>query len=1450
MRNRNMKNDKVVRAIALALSSVLASGAVMPAMTAYAAEDGVVVETVEETAVEQETKVKAENLDVSQANAALNNAIVKEETARATAALTIGSGIINDETQAILKEQAAKDDINKAAGFVAAGNDIVEKRVEDIKKQDGIADDALEAAQTAADNAEAAANEASDQLETAKTEAGNVEAAAQSAADAAVEAAGSNTSAGAAVAAGKADAAVKAAEAAKEAADTAVEAAKESAEEADAEAAKAESQAAIAKKAYETAYADYLVAVAEAKTAEAIANQYLKEGAKDAEKATKEAKEAWDKAQKLEKAAEDAKKVADNAVDKAQSELDAAKKELTDATKALEKAVKDEGIAAGEVLFTGLLLNDANKAVEEAQGWVDKVDGQISDDKAKIGELEASIASMKAAKDRLKAELDAEKAEVAELKKTADEDSEILKAKITAVTGAENALKEVEKQLEDALSVLNGAIAAESAKNDEVIAEEGTLKDEAGNATYKGQIYAIEERIAEVNSNDELSDEEKAALIATYEDMMVKVVIGNSFGEATEVTELGGDNKTVTISDKIQNTIFAVGEGDEKTYYTYEVDDEGAIQVYDLTRTEETNTKKVVDTENSQIGLTEDKFNEAVAGLVEGVDYDVVKNPHDAVEGSEAEYTVSYTVTTKEENRDLVKRDDFANTYKDAKDKGYTVFINGKEALSVGRTENFILGEFDSAGKYGYNHSYYVTSDGSWYFIYDDDTFVAVKESTESKENEVVTESELAKLKADDKNSGFTGDVQPTKDAVDAQAAYTTYDVIRYATTVETDLRADELGLTEEEMAALEEIAVGDTFVTNDGTVIVKTAAEVEAVEGKPAVDAKEAIYTVSYTEKVTTTGSRSIQEVSSDDINAGNVYFGNYKVIYHWGKVGYWKTPWEFKHLGNGQVVTGDFTDFVEHEEEQVTESQLNGLKANDNVINRTGFENPTTSAIPAQPAVYPVEGSPAKYQKTTANTVTTTNVSYKYRDDVADGTEGKGYYDYLSSLKDQLAELTGSVNAAQAEVDTIAGVKTVDEETGEVSFTDGTLKTARANLEQANSEKEKAEKAKADADKAYSDKKAEYDKKLAEYNAYYEDKTVKTGWFKTTQYEADKQKLENEITSLEWELFRLATEKITAETKLGVKKLAQEAAKKAHEAALNDFTEATETLILAGIREGKAVVSVGEKEVNLSAAQNAQKIAKDKLAYASAVEDKAEEAYKAAQAAEKVLKDFKGSADVSSAVLKAAKKKVDELKQEYKDAKELAKKAREDADKALKDYQDAVEAVAKLAGLVDAAKESAASAWSAVEAKRLAEEEAARLAREAANSGDSSSSSSNNREVAVISQGVAEQPTLATNPAGRTVRRNTTVAAAVEEVVAGDGEIEETAGGSTVLEDNEVPMADKQTVTIDDNETALSASIPVEDKMSWWWLILVIIAGGTGLEMYRRHQLKKKAAAEVNND
>ena len=59
MRNRNMNNDKVVKAIALALSTVLASGTIAPAITAHAEElEPEAIETVIDEVVEEPVAVK------------------------------------------------------------------------------------------------------------------------------------------------------------------------------------------------------------------------------------------------------------------------------------------------------------------------------------------------------------------------------------------------------------------------------------------------------------------------------------------------------------------------------------------------------------------------------------------------------------------------------------------------------------------------------------------------------------------------------------------------------------------------------------------------------------------------------------------------------------------------------------------------------------------------------------------------------------------------------------------------------------------------------------------------------------------------------------------------------------------------------------------------------------------------------------------------------------------------------------------------------------------------------------------------------------------------------------------------------------------------------------------------------------------------------------------------
>ena len=53
---------------------------------------------------------------------------------------------------------------------------------------------------------------------------------------------------------------------------------------------------------------------------------------------------------------------------------------------------------------------------------------------------------------------------------------------------------------------------------------------------------------------------------------------------------------------------------------------------------------------------------------------------------------------------------------------------------------------------------------------------------------------------------------------------------------------------------------------------------------------------------------------------------------------------------------------------------------------------------------------------------------------------------------------------------------------------------------------------------------------------------------------------------------------------------------------------------------------------------------------------------------------------------------------------------------------------------------------------------------------------------------------------------------------------------------------------VEIGDEETPLAASVDNE-TMSWWWLLLIALLGATGYEMYKKHQQKKEALAETDD-
>lgn len=108
---------------------------------------------------------------------------------------------------------------------------------------------------------------------------------------------------------------------------------------------------------------------------------------------------------------------------------------------------------------------------------------------------------------------------------------------------------------------------------------------------------------------------------------------------------------------------------------------------------------------------------------------------------------------------------------------------------------------------------------------------------------------------------------------------------------------------------------------------------------------------------------------------------------------------------------------------------------------------------------------------------------------------------------------------------------------------------------------------------------------------------------------------------------------------------------------------------------------------------------------------------------------------------------------------------------------------------------------------------------------------------------------PTIAAAPArNRTVTPATPV---VEEPVEVAEEVEATVEEVVIAEEETALAATPET-----EEKAEAATVAIEDEiaplapeaeqnMSWWWVLIVLALGTTGAELYRRHQLKKKAAA-----
>lgn len=70
-----------------------------------------------------------------------------------------------------------------------------------------------------------------------------------------------------------------------------------------------------------------------------------------------------------------------------------------------------------------------------------------------------------------------------------------------------------------------------------------------------------------------------------------------------------------------------------------------------------------------------------------------------------------------------------------------------------------------------------------------------------------------------------------------------------------------------------------------------------------------------------------------------------------------------------------------------------------------------------------------------------------------------------------------------------------------------------------------------------------------------------------------------------------------------------------------------------------------------------------------------------------------------------------------------------------------------------------------------------------------------------------------------------------------------EETPLAAEIEETEEVAEEEKAEVVIEEDETPLAPTMEETQKMSWWWLLIVLVLGASGAELYRRHQLKKKA-------
>ena len=600
MRRKNLGNGIVKRAVMGAMATMITFTTLESAAPALVYADVVTEDTVQNE--EEKTTVEL----IGEADQALGQAIRAEELTRAEAILTIGEGIITEETKAVIAEYNAQQDLKDATGAITEGENTVADDLADMK--DAIAG-VEEAAQGAAENKQ----DAQDAAESAQE---NLN--------------GANNSTTSSQANEFATAAGNDAQAAKDAAD------------------EAEAQAEAAKQAYEDAVAAYEQAVADADAASKLANEKIADASSDAAQAVADAKLALEKADALQKEMEDKKVAAKADMDEKEQAAIEARAELAKATEALAAASLKEVGALGKTATTGAALDAANKALDAANTNVAEKEQAIEDLKQAKADAEQAIADLENELEELKAEQGADTVAVAEKEKELAAAKAAIDAANSALSSANVDLAIAKKNLEDANTYL------------------GSLSDE----DYEKAVIALEQKLNDASKRVEGETEE------TLTRDLVSTVIKNAFG---------GE---ITYDVVEQMPLYTVKNGEEVKYYSYEISEDGQIDVYEYTMTTET----VTDAE-ATVYNTKAEFDAAVSGKIVDEDYEVVYQ-----EAVETTYDISYV----------------------AHEQGVAQNLSGREARELSSLpEGAIMRAKDPLGLwaqfiYGVKYYTYTYKNGKW----------------------------------------------------------------------------------------------------------------------------------------------------------------------------------------------------------------------------------------------------------------------------------------------------------------------------------------------------------------------------------------------------------------------------------------------------------------------------------------------------------------------------------------------------------------------------------------------------------------------------------------------------------------------------------------------------------------------------------------------------------------